>query len=72
MAEASLVVVANDLEAEMLCGMLRDNGIDCSYRKTGPAANLGTFAMVGQGGPTEVLVEEHQLEQARKLLPARQ
>ena len=52
--------------------MLRDNGIDCSYRKTGPAANLGTFAMVGQGGPTEVLVEEHQLEQARKLLPARQ
>ena len=69
MAEVSLTVVSNDLEAEMICGMLRENGIECSYRKTGSAANLGTYAIVGQGGPTEVLVEEAQLEQAQKLLP---
>ena len=69
MSEVSLTVVSNDLEAEMLCGELRANGIACSYSKTGPAANLGTFAMVGQAGPTEVFVEAAQLEQARQLLP---
>jgi putative signal transducing protein len=68
MAEASLVV-SNDLEAEMLCGLLRENGIECAYRKTGPAANIGAFAVVGQGGPTEVFVDETRLGEARKLLP---
>ena len=68
MAEVSLTVVSNDLEAEMLCGMLQANGISCSYRKIGPAANLGTFAMVGQAGPTEVLVGEGELERAQRLL----
>jgi hypothetical protein len=72
MTEVSLTVVSNDLEAEMLCGMLQANGISCSYRKVGPAANLGTFAMVGQAGPTEVLVAEGQLERARELLSADQ
>ena len=69
MAEASLTVVSNDLEAEMLCGELRANGSACSYRKIGPGANLGSYAMLGQGGPTEVLVDEAQLDEARKLLP---
>jgi hypothetical protein len=71
MAEASLTVVSSDLEAEMLCGELRANGIACSYRRIGPGANLGAY-MIGQGGPTEVVVDEEQLEEARKLLPDNQ
>jgi hypothetical protein len=72
MVEVSLAVVSTDTEAEMLCGELRANGIECSYRKIGPGANLGTYAMLGQAGPTEVLVDEAQLEEARKFLSDRQ
>jgi hypothetical protein len=72
MVEMSLAVVSTDMEAEMLCGELRANGIECSYRKIGPGANLGTYAMLGQAGPTEVLVDEAQLEEARKFLSDRQ
>jgi Putative prokaryotic signal transducing protein len=71
MALVTLTVVSSDLEAEMLCGELRTNGIGCSYEKTNPAAALGMYG-VGQGGPTAVLVEEKHLEDARKLLPAGQ
>jgi Putative prokaryotic signal transducing protein len=70
-ALVTLTVVATDLEAEMLCGELRANGITCSYDKTNPAAALGMYG-VGQAGPTAVLVEEEQLEEARKLLPGNQ
>lgn len=52
----------------MLCGELRANGIECSFEKTNPAAALGAYG-VGQAGPAAVLVEEEQLEEARKLLP---
>ena len=68
MALVTLTVVPNDLEAEMLCGELRANGIECSYEKTNTAAALGMYG-VGQAGPSAVLVEEEQLEEARKLLP---
>jgi len=67
-----LTVVGDEMEAEALCGMLRANGIACSYRRTDMSAGIGTY---GGGfaiaGPTEVLVEEHQLAEARKLLPRR-
>jgi hypothetical protein len=70
MAGATLTVVADEMEAEALCGMLRANGIACSYRRTDTSAAIGTY---GGGfaiaGPTEVLVAEEQLEEARKLLP---
>jgi hypothetical protein len=67
-ALVTLTVVPNDLEAEMLCGELRANGIACSYEKTNPAAAVGQYG-VGQAGPSAVLVEEGQLEEARKFLP---
>ena len=64
-----LTVVSNEMEAEMLCGLLRSNGITCNYRKSDPAAAIsaesGGFAMAG---PTEVLVHERDLEAARRLL----
>ncbi len=69
MALVTLTVVSNDLEAEMLCGELRANGIKCSYEKTNTAAAIGAYG-VGEAGPTAVLVEEEQLDEARKFLPA--
>lgn len=70
MAGVTLTVVADEMEAEALCGMLRASGITCSYRRTDTSAAIGTY---GGGfaiaGPTEVLVAEGQLEEARKLLP---
>lgn len=72
MDAVKLTVVGNEMEAEMLCGLLRSNGIECTYRKTDTAAAIsaesGGFAMAG---PTEVLVHEHDLEVARRLLDRR-
>jgi hypothetical protein len=66
--EVALTVVANEPEAEMLCGMLRANGIACAYRTTNLAAGMAD-ASAAMGGPREVIVEEEQLEEARQLLP---
>ena len=38
MPEATLTVVGDELEAEALCGLLRVNGIECSYRRTDVSA----------------------------------
>jgi Putative prokaryotic signal transducing protein len=68
MAEVTLTVVGSELEAEMLCGLLRTNGIACTYRITDLAAGMAD-ASYAKGGPREILVESSQLEEARKLLP---
>jgi putative signal transducing protein len=67
-APVTLTVVANEPEAEILCGLLRANGIACMYRTTDLAAGMAD-ASSAVGGPREILVEEEQLEEARKLLP---
>jgi hypothetical protein len=65
-----LTVVANRMEAEELCGMLRTNGIKCGYVLSDMA---GGIAIVTGGlpnvGPVDVYVEEDSLDEARKLLP---
>jgi len=72
MAGVRLTIVGDEMEAEALCGMLRANGIACSYRRTDVSAGIGTYGGgFAMAGPTEVLVEEHQLETAQKLLPKR-
>jgi hypothetical protein len=62
-------VVGDEMEAEIVCGLLRTNGIKCSYRRSNISAGAGTygggFAIAGR---TEVLVEEDDLDAARKLL----
>ena len=70
MSATRLTVVGDDLEAEMVCGLLRSNGIACSYAKTDMAANLhaGRESMTITG-PTAILVDEKDLDAARKLLP---
>jgi hypothetical protein len=73
MALVSLTVVDNELEAQMICGLLQTNGITCEYRNSSVgAAQYGSEVagvIFGQGSTTEVLVEEAQLEEARQLLP---
>ena len=70
MAPIRLTVVTDEMAAEVLCGRLRASGIKCAHRKTDSAAAIsaygGGFAVAG---PTEVLVDERDLEDARKLLP---
>jgi Putative prokaryotic signal transducing protein len=67
-ADVSLTVVGNQPEAEMLCGLLRTNGIACWYRTTNLAVGMAD-ASAAIGGPREVFVDENDLEEARKLLP---
>jgi hypothetical protein len=65
----TLTVVADEMEAEALCGLLRTNGIKCNYRRSDMSAGAGTY---GGGfaiaGPTEVVVDQVELASARKLL----
>jgi hypothetical protein len=66
MAPVTLTVVHDQFEAEELCGLLRANGIDCMYRGTSMSAGFGVSTTMG--GPTEVLVEESDLERAREFI----
>lgn len=70
MNEASLTVVASGLDAEMLCGRLRLEGIRCRYRMTDIAAGAWTGGMAPLSGPVEVIVDAAKLERARELLEA--
>jgi hypothetical protein len=69
MGVVAVTVVEDEMEAEALCGLLRTNGIKCSYRRTDRSAAVGTY---GGGyaiaGPTEVLVDDADLDSARELL----
>lgn len=68
MAETTLTVVGNEIEAETVCGLLRANGIECFYRRTDVSA--GAYgAALSMGGPNEIVVNESDLEAARSLLP---
>ena len=63
----ALTVVPNAAEAEVVCGMLRANGIASSYRQT----SFGAGTMDGMpGGPQEILVAESDAKKARALIGA--
>ena len=68
MAFVTLTVVHDQLEAEQLCGLLRGDGIRCIYRRT--AIAQGAWVSPSMAGPTEVLVDQDDLERARELLAA--
>ena len=61
-----LTVVADGMEAEIVCGLLRSSGIACNQRQTDIA--VGAWDAVGAGGPREVLVAPGDLEEARRIL----
>jgi hypothetical protein len=61
----AVTVVQNEAEAEVVCGLLRANGIACDYRQT----SFGAGTMDGlRGGPQEVFVAEADAGQARALI----
>jgi hypothetical protein len=62
----ALTVVPSESQAEVVCGMLRANGIACGYEQT----NFGAGAADGfpRGGPVEIFVAEGDARKARKLL----
>ena len=59
-------VVASGPEADIVCGLLRSSGIECSYRDT-PALDslLEEFT---PSGPREILVLKSDLEAAQAVL----
>lgn len=62
-----LTVVPNEPEAEILCGLLRSNGIECDYRETDSIDSpIEGFV---PAGPREILVRPEDVEAARSLLP---
>jgi Putative prokaryotic signal transducing protein len=65
----TLTVVHDETEADVVCGLLRANGIECSYRKSDMGA--GATSGLGQAGPIEVLVDAGDLAEAQELLAGR-
>ena len=62
-----VTTVPGEPEAEVLCGLLRANGIKCGHRPTveddSAFENFG-----GEGGQREILVDPVDLEDAKALL----
>jgi len=61
-----LTVVSGEPEAEIVCGLLQTNGIDCAYRDT--EAIDSPIEDFTAAGPREILVREQDLEAARELI----
>jgi putative signal transducing protein len=58
--------VADEGEAEIVCGLLRSAGMKCGYRDTDTIdSSLEDFTATG---PREILVQPSDLEAARALL----
>ena len=64
-----LTIVANEPEAELVCQLLRTDGIACFHRMTDAGAGALDGAMA-PAGFREVIVTEDDLEEARALLAA--
>ena len=63
-----LTVVSGESEAEVVCGLLRSEGIECAYRDTEKIdSSLEDFIAAGS---REILVHERDLEAAKELLAA--
>jgi hypothetical protein len=63
-----LTVVSGEPEAEIVCGLLRSEGIECAFRDTEQIdTSLEDFMAAGA---QEILVREVDLEAAKELLAA--
>ena len=62
-----LTVVPNEGEAEILCGLLRAEGIICAHRYTNVSSGSAD-ASTTFGGWREVLVREDDIDRARELI----
>ncbi len=66
---AKVTTVGNEIEAEMVCALLRTEGIAATHRRTDLAAGAAD-ASTTAAGPREVYVPDAQLESARALIDA--
>jgi Putative prokaryotic signal transducing protein len=58
--------VRDEIEAEIVCSLLRENGIPCFYKRTDFSA--GSFDRgPGMGGGREIWVNEEDVPRAREL-----
>jgi hypothetical protein len=62
----ALTTVSDEIEAEVVCGMLRSAGIECGHRVT--EATDSAFEGIASDGPREILVHADALEAARAVL----
>jgi hypothetical protein len=63
-----LTVVSGEPEAQILCGLLETNGIECTYRDT--EAIDDPYEDFTESGPREIIVRQEDLAAARELIPA--
>jgi hypothetical protein len=63
---AVIEVVASELEAVLVCAVLRDAGVPCMHRVT----NLGSGTMDGltTAGPRAIVVRPEHLQLARRVI----
>lgn len=62
-----LTIVRNEPEAELLCALLRSEGIRCAHRITDLAFGQGGEMPSSGGGPREVLVRQEDVATAQEL-----
>ena len=62
-----VTTVPGEPEAELVCGLLRANGIKCAYRPT-TEDDSAFEGFGGEGGLREILVDPADLEVAKELL----
>jgi len=60
------LTVVDEVEAEVICGLLRSAGIKCGHRPAQVAS--GAFEALAATGVHEVLVADEDLETARGLI----
>ena len=58
--------VSDEVEAEVVCGLLRSAGIECAHRLTDETDS--PLHGIASDGPREILVHATDLETARQLL----
>ena len=63
---AVVKVVSGEPEAEIVCGLLRSAGVECSYRDTDALDSL--LEEFTPAGPREILVQRSDLEAAQAVL----
>ena len=61
-----VTTVPGEMEAEVVCGLLRSAGIECGHRVT--EATDSALEGIAADGPREILVHATELEAARVVL----
>ena len=61
-----VTTVSDEVEAEVVCGLLRSAGIECAHRVTKEMDS--PLHGITSDGPREILVPESDLDTARALL----